>query len=97
MRATLEGAAGIFTVLPSSDLRFGRDGSRATAVLSSPQVSGLHATFRIEDGKLLVRDEASSAGTRIGSSLIEPGTWQTVADGAEVSLGPEVLRVTLKQ
>jgi hypothetical protein len=95
-RAILEGAAGRFTVLDGSDLRVGRDGSRCAAVLPSAQVSGLHATFRMEDGRLLVRDEASTSGTRLGQALIEPGAWEEVSDGDEVSLGPEVLRVTLR-
>lgn len=95
-RAILEGAPGRFTILDGSDLRAGRDGSRCAAVLPNSQVSGLHATFRMENGRLLVRDEASTSGTRIGPALIEPGAWEEVADGDEVSLGPEVLRVTLR-
>lgn len=96
-RANLEGTSGLFTVLDSSDLRMGRDGSRCAAVLNHPQVSGLHATFRMEEGRLLVRDEGSTSGTRIGKSMIEPGVWEELSDGDEVSVGPEILRVTFRR
>jgi hypothetical protein len=94
-RANLEGRLGRFVVLPSSELRAGRDGARCAAVLDSPQVSGLHATFRMEGRRLLLRDEGSTSGTRIDGRVIEPGKWEEVPDNAEVSLGPEPLRVTL--
>src|SRR5690606_19446552 len=94
-RAIVEGSSGRFTVLAGSDLRFGRDGARCAAVLHNPQISGLHATFRLEGGALLVRDEGSTSGTRIEGRLLAPGTWETVPEGAEVALGPEKLRVTI--
>jgi pSer/pThr/pTyr-binding forkhead associated (FHA) protein len=93
-RAVLVGPAGRFTVLSGSDLRCGRDGSRCAAVIANPQVSGLHATFRLEGDTLLVRDEGSASGTRIDDMLLEPGKWQPVEDGSEVRLGPEQLRVS---
>lgn len=89
----LDGAAGRFTILPAVDLRFGRDAGRCAAVLSHPQVSGLHATFRIEHGSLLVRDESSSAGTCVDGRKLESGKWENLRPGSEVSLGPEVLTV----
>ena len=94
-RAILEGPAGRFIVLPNGDLRVGRDGTRCAAVIPELQVSGLHATFRVENGDLLLRDEGSTSGTRIDGLLLEPGVWKAVGDGMEVSLGPEVLKVTL--
>lgn len=94
-RAILVGSAGRFVVLPNGDLRVGRDGSRCAAVIPELQVSGLHATFRLENGDLLLRDEGSTSGTRIDGTLIEPGVWKAVGDGMEVSLGPEALKVTL--
>lgn len=95
LRATLEGEAGRFVVLPGSDLRMGRDGARCAAVLAHPQVSGLHATFRIEDGRLLVRDEGSTSGTRVLGRLLEAGRFVPLEDGNEVSLGPESFRVVI--
>lgn len=94
-RATLEGDDGRFTVLPNADLRIGRDGSRCAAVISDPQVSGLHATLRLERGELLVRDEGSSSGTRLDGRLLDAGQWVAVPDRSELSLGPAVLRVSL--
>lgn len=96
MRATLTTDLGRFVVLPGTDLRVGRDGARVAAVLAHPQVSGLHATFRLEDKVLKVRDESSSSGTRIGGRLITAEEWEPVAHGAEVSLGPVVLTVTIE-
>lgn len=97
VRATLVGNAGRFVVLASSELRIGRDSARVAAVLDNPQVSGLHATLRLEGDLLLIRDEGSSSGTRIDDRLIESGRWEEVADGAEIALGPEKLLVTLGQ
>ncbi len=94
VRATLEGPAGLFTLLSNADLRMGRDGSRCAAVLTNPQVSGLHATFRVDSDTLLVRDEGSASGTRINKRSIDPGKWEPLRDGDEVSLGPEKLRVS---
>jgi len=95
-RATLEGDSGRFTVLSTHDLRAGRDGSRCAAVVANAQVSGLHATFRLESRRLLVRDEGSTSGTRIEGALVEPGVWEEVPDGAEISLGPASLRAKLE-
>ncbi len=96
LRATLEGPAGRFVILPGTDLRAGRDGTRAAAVIGHHQVSGLHATFRLEDNQLKVRDESSTSGTRLDNRIIQPGTWETVANGAQVALGPEVFTVTIE-
>lgn len=94
-RANIEGAAGRFTVLEGADLRCGRDGSRCAAVVNNSQVSGLHATFRIEGETLLVRDEGSTSGTQVNGQLLEPGKWVQVDDDGEIALGPEILRVSL--
>lgn len=94
-RANIEGAAGRFTVLEGSDLRCGRDGSRCAAVVNNSQVSGLHATFRIEGEALLVRDEGSTSGTRVDGQLLDPGKWVKVEDGGQIAIGPELLRATL--
>lgn len=97
MRAVLEGQGLRFVLLPGSDLRVGRDGSRCAAVLSCPQVSGLHATFRLQAGQALVRDEGSTAGTRIDGRLIRPDIWEPVVSGATVALGSEELQLRLEQ
>lgn len=96
VRAVLEGEGLRFVLLPGSDLRVGRDGSRCAAVLNSPQVSGFHATFRLQAGQTLVRDEGSTSGTRIDGRLIPPDTWEPVSDGSTVALGPEKLHLLLE-
>jgi len=95
-RAVLEGNAGRFLVLPGTDLRAGRDGARAAALISNSQVSGLHATFRVENNVLMVRDESSTSGTRLNGRLLVAGQWEQASDGAEIALGPEAFRVTLE-
>src|SRR6478735_2398673 len=96
-RAVLEGPAGRFTLLAGTDLSVGRDGTRCAAVIQSPQVSGLHATFRFEQGKLLVKDENSGLGTKVDQRLIGPGEWVELSHGDEIFLGPERLRVSLSR
>ncbi len=95
IRATLEGPAGRFVLLPGADLRVGRDGARCAVILNDPQISGLHATFRIEANRVLVRDEGSTSGTRISGRLLEAGRFVPVESGTDVLLGPETLRVTI--
>lgn len=94
-RAILLGKAGRFTILSGTELTVGRDGSRATAVLAHPKVSGLHATFRMEGGVLSVRDEGSNAGTRVRGERLAPGQFVELTNDDSVDLGPEVLKVEL--
>jgi FHA domain len=94
-RAILLGKGTRFTVLENIDLTVGRDGARVAAVIRNPQVSGLHATFRLQSGVLSVRDESSSTGTRVGGSPIVSGQFVDIKPGQEVALGPEVFRVEL--
>jgi hypothetical protein len=96
-RAVLEGPAGRFTLLAGTDLSVGRDGTRCAAVIQSPQVSGIHATFRFEQGKLMVKDEGSSLGTKVDQRTIAAGEWVELSHGDEIFLGPERLRVSLSR
>jgi len=96
-RAVLEGPAGRFTLLAGTDLSVGRDGTRCAAVIQSPSVSGLHATFRFEQGKLMVKDEGSSLGTKVDQRTIPAGEWVELSHGDEIFLGPERLRVSLSR
>jgi hypothetical protein len=96
-RAVLEGPAGRFTLLAGTDLSVGRDGTRCAAVIQSPQVSSLHATFRFEQGKLMVKDESSTLGTKVDQTTITPGEWVELSHGDEIFLGPERLRVSLSR
>lgn len=97
VRAILEADVGRFVVLPGTDLKVGRDGTRAVAVIAHPQVSGLHATFRLEDKLLKVRDENSTSGTRINGRLLNAEQWENVSTGTQVSLGPVTLLITIEQ
>ncbi|MCH2109953.1 MAG: FHA domain-containing protein, partial [Polyangiaceae bacterium] len=95
VRAALIGDDVRLTVLDGKILKIGRDPSRATALLKDPQVSGLHASLRLQNGLLHVRDEGSSAGTRLESVRLEPGEWQELKEGDELELGPIHLKVSL--
>ena len=94
-RVTLHGKDQNLIVLPNIDLKVGRDGSRVAGILKNPEVSALHATFRLQNGRLFVQDEASQAGTRINGVLIQPGQFVELRDGQKVALGPEDFRVDL--
>lgn len=94
-RAILHGKTDRFTILAETELTVGRDGSRATALLAHPQISGLHATFRMEGGALSVRDEGSNAGTRVRGERIAPGQFVELKADESVELGPEKLKVEL--
>jgi len=87
-RATLSGAAGIFTVLPGMEIRAGRDGAACQILLSEPRVSGTHAVVKLEGGQLLVRDEGSNNGTYVGGQKIQPHVWTPVPPGGMIRFGP---------
>ncbi len=95
-RATLQGPSGVFTVLPGLEMKAGRDGSQCAILLDDRQVSGIHASFKLEGGQLLVRDEASTGGTFINDSPIVPGAWTAVPSGSRLKLGPVELAVTVE-
>lgn len=94
-RATLTSEGERFVILPGTDLRVGRDGSRATALMTHPQVSGLHATFRLEGQKFFVRDESSAHGTTVDGRRIESGIFIEITDEQEIGLGPLSLKVQM--
>jgi hypothetical protein len=86
--ATLQGAAGLFTVLPGQELRAGRDAAQCGIVLSEPRVSGVHATLKLDNGQLFVRDENSNNGTLVNGNRVAPGIWSPVPPGSIVRFGP---------
>jgi len=87
-RATLQGAAGVFTVVPGVEIKAGRDGAQCRILLSEPRVSGVHTTLKIENGQLLVRDEHSNNGTLVNGTRVNPGVWMPVQNGSLVRFGP---------
>lgn len=95
-RGTLTGNAGIFTVLPGMEMRAGRDGALCQILLNEPRVSGTHATLKIENGQLFVRDDNSNNGTQINGQRIGPGIWTPVPHGAILRFGPVEFSVSLE-
>jgi pSer/pThr/pTyr-binding forkhead associated (FHA) protein len=87
-RATLTGAAGTFTIMPGGEMRAGRDGSQCAILLSEPRVSGVHATLKIENGQLWVRDENSNNGTMVNGNPLGPAVWTPVPNGSLLRFGP---------
>lgn len=95
-RATLQGAAGVFTVVPGVEMRAGRDGSQCGILLSEPRVSGVHATLRLDGGQLVVRDEQSNNGTQVNGTRLAPGVWTPAPNGSLVRFGPVEFTVRLE-
>jgi hypothetical protein len=86
--ATLQGQAGIFTLLAGQELRAGRDASQCGIVLNEPRVSGVHATLKLDGGQLWVRDENSNNGTLVNGNRVAPGVWNPVPQGSILRFGP---------
>ena len=95
-RATLQGAAGVFTVMPGMEMRAGRDGGQCGILLTEPRVSGVHATVKLEGGQLLARDEHSNNGTLVNGNRLTPGIWTPVPNGSLVRFGPVEFNVRLE-
>ncbi len=94
-RATLHGQAGNFSVPPGSELRAGRDAAECAIVLSDPRVSSVHASFKLENGQLLIRDEGSDGGTFVDGVQCSRGFWTRVPHGGSVRLAAVELSVRL--
>jgi hypothetical protein len=86
--AVLQGPVGVYTVLPGQEVRAGRDPGQCGIVLSEPRVSSVHASLKLENGVLLVKDENSNNGTVVNGSRISPGVWAPVQSGGVVRFGP---------
>ncbi len=95
-QATLRGSEGEFQVYPNMEMRLGRDAARCAIVLRANQVSGLHATLRLESGQLSVRDETSTHGTFVNGRRAVAGQWTVIPHGAQFRVGPSEFRITLE-
>lgn len=95
-RATLSGAAGIFTVLPGVEMKAGRDGAMCQILLTEPRVSGTHSTLKIEGGQLYLRDDNSNNGTHLNGQRLPGGVWTPVPNGAAIRFGPIEFNVSLE-
>jgi pSer/pThr/pTyr-binding forkhead associated (FHA) protein len=76
-------------------MRAGRDAARCAILLSDSRVSSVHASFKIEGGELLVRDEGSNNGTFVDGAPAPKGVWTKVRHGATVRLGSAELQAKL--
>lgn len=95
-QCTLEGAAGVFTLIAGQESKVGRDGATCAILLNDPGVSGQHATLKLENGQLMVRDDKSNNGTFLGGMKLPSGSWYSVAEGSLLRFGPVELRVRLQ-
>ncbi|MEO8900458.1 MAG: FHA domain-containing protein [Polyangiaceae bacterium] len=86
--ALLQCSAGVFTVLQGQEMRAGRDAAQCGIALAEPRISAVHATFKLESGQLIVRDENSNNGTLVNNNRLSPGVWAPVPNGSVVRLGP---------
>jgi predicted component of type VI protein secretion system len=53
----------------------------------------VHATLKVENGQLWVRDEASNNGTSLNGARIAAGVWTPATPGTELRFGPIEFRV----
>ena len=95
-QATLQGAAGVFTVSPGAEVRAGRDETKCVVLLNDPSVSGVHASLKLESGQFWVRDERSNNGTFVDNVRLVPNTWTVLKMGAQVRFGPVGFNVRLE-
>jgi pSer/pThr/pTyr-binding forkhead associated (FHA) protein len=86
--ALLQCSAGVFTVLQGQEMRAGRDAAQCGIALAEPRISAVHATFKLESGQLMLRDENSNNGTLVNNNRLSPGVWAPVPNGSVVRLGP---------
>jgi pSer/pThr/pTyr-binding forkhead associated (FHA) protein len=95
-RATLQGASGTFVVLGGSEARVGRDATQCTITLPDPRVSSFHASLKVENGQLFVRDEGSNNGTTVDGAPVLKGSWSPVRHGGVLRFGPVDLTARLE-
>jgi hypothetical protein len=95
-RATLQGAPGLYTVGAGQEVRVGRDASQCTVLLTDPRCSTVHASLKLENGVLYVRDEGSNNGTFVNEAPVGRGVWSPVPQNALVRFGPSELSVRLE-
>jgi hypothetical protein len=95
-RAVLTGSLGTFTVMPGGEVRAGRDANQCTIVLADARVSSVHASLKLENGHLFVRDEGSNNGTFVDGAPAPRGVWTQVRHGAALRFGPLELSARLE-
>lgn len=86
--ASIVGAAGQFAIRAGIEVKVGRDPAQCPIALSEPRVSGVHATLKFENAKVMVRDEGSNNGTFVNGTRIAAHTFETAPSGAQLRFGP---------
>ena len=86
--ASIVGAAGQFAIRAGIEVKVGRDPAQCPITLSEPRISGVHATLKFEDARVMVRDEGSNNGTYVNHVRIPASVFQTVPSGASLRFGP---------
>lgn len=77
-----------------AQLIVGRDPQRCHLVLTSPGVSGRHATLRLEDTSAIT-DHDSTSGSWLDGRRLAPGEEQELGEDDIVALGPVPLPISL--
>ncbi len=95
-RATLQGTTGTYSVMPGAEVRAGRDPAQCAILLNDARVSSVHATLKMENGQLYVRDSGSNNGTSIDGAAVAAGNWTPVRHGGVLRFGPIELTVRLE-
>ena len=95
-QAILSGTQGTYPIADDKELKVGRDPGVCGICLTEPRVSGFHATLKLDNGQLYVRDEGSNNGTYIGGMKIQAHTWQSIPNGGAVKFGPIEFTVRLE-
>jgi len=84
----LTSSLGTFRVVAGGEVLVGRDPARCAIHLTEPRVSGVHATMKVENGVLFVRDEKSNNGVWINGERTAAGAWAEVPKNASLRFGP---------
>ncbi len=95
-RAVLTGASGEYVLRAGTELAVGRDPSQCGVVLTEPRVSGVHATLKLDQVQLWVRDETSNNGTFVDGARLAASEWTPVRSGAQLRFGPVEMTVRVE-
>lgn len=94
-RAILEGAPGVFTVLPGAEIHVGSDRQRCNIVLDQSQALALQASLKLEAGMLYVRNEQREGGTHVNGHAAPLGAWMPVVNESLLRIGRAEFGVSL--
>jgi hypothetical protein len=95
-RAVLHGQPGTFMVPAGTEMRAGRDATQCAITIADSRVSSVHASVKMENGRLYVKDEGSNNGTFVDGTPAPLGEWTAVRHGASLRFGTAELIVRLE-